>query len=93
MDFPEVIPPIISSFAACCTLLEAHFDTKKLVFLFSNWLVAFIGDGCSVNKLAGEKSVNFWCKLSSSFVVAEPREPCSELFAMQNSQYFLGLCP
>ena len=51
-DFPNVIPPIASSFVACCTLVEVGFNSKKLVF-FSNWLVAFIGNGCSVNKLAG----------------------------------------
>ena len=32
------------------------------------------------------KSVDFWCKLSSPFDVAEPRERCFELFRMQNSQ-------
>ena len=39
------------------------------------------------------KSFDFWCKVSSSFVVAEPREQCLDLFRMQNSQNFLGLCP
>ena len=36
------------------------------------------------------KSVNFWCKLLSTFLVAKPREPCFELFRMQNSQKFPG---
>ena len=39
------------------------------------------------------KSVDFWCKLSSTFLVAEPREWCFELFRMQNSQTFPGFCP
>ena len=39
------------------------------------------------------KSVDFWCKLSSTFLVAEPREQCFELFRMQNSQKFPGFCP
>ena len=39
------------------------------------------------------KSVDFWCKLSSPFVVAEPQYQCFELFRMQNNQNFLGLCP
>ena len=39
------------------------------------------------------KSVNFWCKLSSTFFIAEPRQRCFELFRMQNSQKFPGLCP
>ena len=30
------------------------------------------------------KNVDLWCKLSSTFVVAEPRERCLELFIMQN---------
>ena len=36
------------------------------------------------------ESVAFWCKLSSTFLVAEPRERCFELFRMQNSQKFPG---
>ena len=39
------------------------------------------------------KSVDFWFKLSSPFVVAEPQEWCFELFRMQNSHNFLELCP
>ena len=39
------------------------------------------------------KSVDFWCKLSSTFLVAEPRERCFELFRTQNSQKYLGFCP
>ena len=39
------------------------------------------------------KSVDFWCKLSSPYVVAEPRERCFQLFRMQNSQNFPGLRP
>ena len=39
------------------------------------------------------KSVNFWCKLLSPFVVAEPWGQCFELFRMQNSQTFLRLHP
>ena len=39
------------------------------------------------------ESVDFWCKLSSTFLVAEPRERCFELFRMQNSQKFPGFCP
>ena len=38
------------------------------------------------------KSVDFWRKLLSLFVVAEPREQCFEPFRMQNSQNFPGLC-
>ena len=53
-NFPEVIPPIVPSFVACCALV-VDFKTKKLVLLFSSWPVAFIGDGCSIKKLAGEK--------------------------------------
>ena len=34
------------------------------------------------------KSVDFCCKLSSTFFVAEPREQCFELFRIQNSQKF-----
>ena len=34
------------------------------------------------------KSVDFWCKLSSMFLVAESRERCSELFRTQNSEKF-----
>ena len=41
-DFPEVMPPIVLSFVACCTLVEVDLDTKKLVLLFCNWPVAFI---------------------------------------------------
>ena len=32
------------------------------------------------------KSVDFWCKLSSTFLVAEPRERCFELFRTQNAK-------
>ena len=39
------------------------------------------------------KSVDFWCKLSSTFLVAEPRERCFELFRTQNSQKFPGFRP
>ena len=39
------------------------------------------------------KSVDFWFKLSSPFVVAEPQERCFELFRVQNSHNFLELCP
>ena len=39
------------------------------------------------------RSVDFWCKLSSTFLVAEPRERCFELFRMQNSQKFPGFRP
>ena len=39
------------------------------------------------------KSVDFWCKLLSTFHVAESREQCFELFRMQNSQKFPGFCP
>lgn len=35
-DFPELIPPIVPSFVACCTLVEVDFNNKKLVLLFSN---------------------------------------------------------
>ena len=34
------------------------------------------------------KSVDFWCKLSSMFLVAELREQCFELFRTQNIQQF-----
>ena len=34
------------------------------------------------------KSIDFWCKLSSTFLVAEPRERFFELFRMQNRQKF-----
>ena len=39
------------------------------------------------------KSVDFWCKLSSMFLVTEPREQCFELFRMQNTQNFQGFTP
>ena len=39
------------------------------------------------------KSVDFWCKLSSTLLFAELREGCFELFRMQNSQKFPGFCP
>ena len=39
------------------------------------------------------KTVDFWCKLWSTFLVAEPRERCFELFRMQNSQKFPGFRP
>ena len=39
------------------------------------------------------KSLDFWCKLLSMFLVAEPREQCFELFRMQNSQKFPGFRP
>ena len=39
------------------------------------------------------KSVDFWCKLSSTFLVAEPRGQCFELFRTQNSQKFPGFYP
>ena len=39
------------------------------------------------------KSVDFWCKLSSAFLVAEPREWCFELFRMQNSQKHSRVLP
>ena len=39
------------------------------------------------------KSVDFWCKLSSPFIVTEPQEQCFELFRMQNSQHFPGFHP
>ena len=34
------------------------------------------------------KSVDFWCKLSSPFVITEPWEQSFELFRIQNSQNF-----
>ena len=39
------------------------------------------------------KSVDFWCKLLSTFLVAKPREPCFELLRTQNSQKFPGFHP
>ena len=39
------------------------------------------------------KSVDFWCKLLSTFLVAEPRQQCFELFKTQNSQTFPGFHP
>ena len=39
------------------------------------------------------KSVDFWCKLLSMFLVAKPREWCFELCRKQNSQKFLGFHP
>lgn len=54
-EFPEAIPPIVSPFLACCSLVEVDLNAKKLDLCFDNWPVAFVGDGCSVNKLAGEK--------------------------------------
>ena len=39
------------------------------------------------------KSVDFWCKLSSTLLVAEPREQCFELFRKQNNQKFPGFHP
>ena len=39
------------------------------------------------------KSADFWRKLSSAFLVAEPRERCFVLFRMQNSQKFPGFHP
>ena len=39
------------------------------------------------------KSVDFWCKLSSLFLVAEPRERCFELFRTENSHKFPGFRP
>ena len=39
------------------------------------------------------KSVDFWCKISSTFLVAELRERCSELFRTQNNQKFPGFRP
>ena len=35
------------------------------------------------------KSVDFWYKLLSMFLVTEPRERCFELFRMENSQWVL----
>lgn len=37
------------------------------------------------------KSVDFWCKLLSPFVVAESQGKCFEIFSMQNSQKFSGV--
>ena len=37
--------------------------------------------------------VYFWCKLSSTFLVAEPREWYFELFRMQNSQKISRVLP
>ena len=37
------------------------------------------------------KSVDFWCKLLSLLVVAEPQEQCFELIRMQTCQNFLWL--
>ena len=34
----------------------------------------------------------FWCKFLSPFLVPEPQEQCFEIFRMQNSQKFPGLC-
>ena len=39
------------------------------------------------------KSVDLWCKLLPTFLVAEPRVWWSELFRMQNSQKFSVFCP
>ena len=53
--FPDTIPPVIPSFVACCSLVEVDLVAKNLHLKFDNWPVALIGDGCSVNKLAGKK--------------------------------------
>ena len=37
--------------------------------------------------------IDFWCKLSSLFVVAGPQWQSFEQFRMQNNQQFPGLCP
>ena len=39
------------------------------------------------------KSVDFWWKLWSMYLVTEPREWCFELFRTQNSQKFPRFCP
>ena len=40
-----------------------------------------------------QQSLDFWCKLSSPFVVAESQKRCFELFRMENSQIFSELHP
>ena len=39
------------------------------------------------------KSVDLWCKLSSTFFVAKPRERCFELFRTENRQKFSRFSP
>ena len=39
------------------------------------------------------KSVDLWCKLSSTFLVTKPRERCFELFRTENRQKCPGFCP
>ena len=53
----------------------------------------YIGLGSQTQTHKTLKSLDFWSKLSSTFLVTEPREWCFELFRMQNSQKFPGFHP
>ena len=67
----------------CCTDSAVSRAILKLVYQF----------GIPNSNPQMLKSVDFWCKLLSMFLVAEPREWCSELFRTQNSQKFPGFYP
>ena len=46
------------------------WEERKIELLFENWLVAMVGDGCSVNKQAGEI-------LTSHIGLLSPTTQCS----------------
>ena len=52
--FPEEIPPSPPSIFKCTTSEHIDWEERKIDLLFENWPVALVGDGCSVNKKAGE---------------------------------------
>ena len=52
--FPEEIPPSPPSIFKCTTYEHIDWGERKLELFFENWPVALVGDGCSVNKKAGE---------------------------------------
>ena len=68
--FPEEIPTSPPSIFKCTTYEHIDWEERKIELLFENWPVALVGDGCSVNKKAGEI-------LTSHIGLLSPTTQCS----------------
>ena len=67
---PDVIHPVPPTLFRCCKLESVDFDKKDIQLCFENWPVALVGDGCSVNKKAGEQ-------LTTEIGLLSPTTRCS----------------
>ena len=59
-EYPNEIAPTPPGIFKCTILEDIDFLNKEINLLFENWPVAFVGDGCGVNPLAGERMTRLY---------------------------------